>query len=157
MPSRRSAVMDRNAVADTGVATAPPVPAPRPVPGWAGRQPRTRVRIRIEPRLPATGGDAIVVAVAGEIDLGSIGTVRAALTDALARHRRVVADLSGVRFMGSTGLNELVRAHRRAEAARGRLFVVSGVGNRRVLRPVHAAGLGDHLHVHDTLESALRA
>jgi anti-anti-sigma factor len=44
----------------------------------------------------------------GEVDLSSVGTLRQALEAAAAKSKgQVVVDLSGVRFMGAAGINEI--------------------------------------------------
>jgi len=53
-----------------------------------------------------------VVAVKGEIDISTAATFEEALQSAMAVSERVVVDLSGVRFMDSTGLGVLMRAHK---------------------------------------------
>jgi anti-anti-sigma factor len=61
-----------------------------------------------------------VVRVSGEVDAATAPKLRAALADGLARHHRdgvdapVVVELSGVTFMGATGLGVLVSALGRA-------------------------------------------
>jgi anti-anti-sigma factor len=55
-----------------------------------------------------------VVMVWGEVDLASVAAFREALVEALAREpSMLVLDLCHVTFMGSTGIRELIRAHRR--------------------------------------------
>jgi anti-sigma B factor antagonist len=52
--------------------------------------------------------DGPVVRLVGEVDLGTVGILRRAL-DAAARATkdRIVLDVSDLRFIGTTGLNEL--------------------------------------------------
>ena len=65
------------------------------------------------------------VTLSGEIDLGSAPAVWDALQPALEDAKRVVVDLSDVRFIDSTGLSVLVRAHRRLSHNGGILVVRS--------------------------------
>ncbi len=65
------------------------------------------------------------VALSGEIDLASAPAVWDALEPALEDATRVVVDLSDVRFIDSTGLSVLVRAHRRLSHNGGTLVVRS--------------------------------
>jgi anti-sigma B factor antagonist len=52
--------------------------------------------------------DGSVVRLVGEVDLATIGVLRRALeTAARATKDRIVLDLSELRFIGTTGLNEL--------------------------------------------------
>lgn len=57
------------------------------------------------------GDDLVTVLVRGEIDLHEAGELRAVLGDACAgSHRSVLVDMSGVSFIGSSGLGVLARA-----------------------------------------------
>jgi anti-anti-sigma factor len=58
----------------------------------------------------AEGGAWAIVSVRGEIDVSTAGSLEEALRACLASSGRVIIDLSGVRFMDSTGLNVLIRA-----------------------------------------------
>lgn len=71
---------------------------------------------------PDAGGDAVVI-LSGDVDLAAATDVWDALEPALEGARRVVVDLSGVRFIDSTGLSVLVRAHRRLAHDGGGLVV----------------------------------
>lgn len=56
------------------------------------------------------GDDLVTVLVRGDIDIQEAGELRAVLNDACAgRHRSVLVDMSGVHFIGSTGLGVLAR------------------------------------------------
>ena len=56
-------------------------------------------------------GDAVVVRVAGELDLATAPALWAALERALIDAHQVVVDLSAVTFVDSTGLSVLLRAY----------------------------------------------
>jgi anti-sigma B factor antagonist len=74
------------------------------------------------------GGDRWTIVVArGEIDISTASSLDEALQAAMAASGRVIVDLSGVRFMDSTGLSVLMRAHKdQAEAGSGlRLAAIS--------------------------------
>jgi anti-sigma B factor antagonist len=75
-----------------------------------------------------SGAWAIVVAN-GEVDVATAPALREALDAASGTGSRVILDLSGVSFMDSTGLTELIRAHKRLTAAGGELRTVV-VGDR---------------------------
>ena len=66
-----------------------------------------------------------VVAAPEEIDAANAAGLRAALLDAAA-HRKgtLVVDMSRTRFCDSSGLNVLVRAHRRAQTEGGEVLLV---------------------------------
>jgi anti-sigma B factor antagonist len=97
--------------------------------------------------------DAIVVALAGEIDLYNTPAVRTALLEAVGRApRRLVVDLAEVTFLDSTALGALVEA--RAKLGDGGAFVLAAPG-LEARRALEVSGLDRHFAVHDTVESAL--
>lgn len=98
----------------------------------------------------------LVVEVAGELDLESTPRMRDDLAVILAaRPRRLVLDVTGVRFLASIGVNEIVRlAHAAADDAMV-LHVAAGPHNRRTFELL---GLADTLlRVFDTRAGALTA
>ena len=98
-------------------------------------------------------GDAVVVRLAGELDLYNAPAVREALANALARGpERLVVDLSDVTFVDSTALATFVEA--RANLGSGERFALAapGLAARRALE---VSGLDRHLAVYPTVESAL--
>jgi anti-anti-sigma factor len=67
---------------------------------------------------------AIVLALAGELDLATTPQLAAALAEAARQHAEgVVLDLAQLSFMDSTGLGLIVRTDQEAQAA-GRTFVL---------------------------------
>src|SRR5262249_58146455 len=82
----------------------------------------------------AEAADTTVLAVAGELDLATIGTLKEAVARRLAPDAHVVLDLSGLTFCDSTGLGGLVALHRQARSTRGRLAL--SAPPKRVARPV---------------------
>jgi anti-sigma B factor antagonist len=98
-------------------------------------------------------GDAIVVALTGELDLYNTPVVREALRGAAGRGpRRLVVDLSDVTFVDSTALGAFVEA--RSALADGNAFVLAAPG-LEVRRALEVSGLDRHFAVRDTVESAL--
>lgn len=102
-----------------------------------------------------------LVEVSGEVDLHSAPQLRAALDTAIsgatgrtASAPAVLVDLGAVRFMDSTGLGELVGAHRALEEKGGRLLLVS---NPRVQRLLTLTGLDDVMDVHTDRAGGLAA
>jgi len=70
----------------------------------------------------AREADAVVMILAGELDLASAPTLERELREAEAtRPARLVIDLAGLAFMDSTGLQALLRARERANADDHRL------------------------------------
>ncbi|SDY44142.1 anti-anti-sigma factor [Amycolatopsis xylanica] len=97
-----------------------------------------------------------VVAIFGEVDLVSAGTVRQALVGELEpAPDGLVADLSGVTFFGSSGLSALVEADERAKQLSVSFATVAA--RREVLVPLRVTGLDELLAVHPTVDEAVRA
>jgi anti-sigma B factor antagonist len=57
-------------------------------------------------------GDDVIVAISGDIDLAGVTVIDQAVLDACGRGTRVIIDMAASRFIDSTGLAALVRAHR---------------------------------------------
>lgn len=99
---------------------------------------------------------AIVVTVAGELDMLTTPRLRVAVRQALdeAMGEPVILDLTAVTFLGSPGLAALVDAVRQAGQRGGPLRVV--VDNARpVIRPIELTGLDDLLALYATVDEAL--
>lgn len=109
-------------------------------------------RLRDEPVVSVdTVGDAVVVRLAGDLDLYNAEQVRAALNGALdGSPARLVVDVTEVEFLDSTALGVLIDAHRRAN---GGLRVAHPQDPIR--RALQISGLDRHLKVHDTVDDAL--
>jgi anti-anti-sigma factor len=109
------------------------------------------------PQLAVTRSEqdgAHVIELTGELDLGSIGELDAALADATPG-ARVCLDLSGLGFIDSTGLATVIRAHQAAAEAGGELTIVAPAGIVR--RTIETSGLLALLHVVEDRAAALRA
>jgi ABC-type transporter Mla MlaB component len=90
-------------------------PVLEPVPPVAGEREPPGRRYRGLTITEEWCGPALVVAVGGEVDLGSAPVLRRVLDAARSRApRRIVVDLSFVRFLDTAGLAVLLDAHRRA-------------------------------------------
>ena len=96
---------------------------------------------------------AVVVSLAGELDLYNAHEVREALLECCAEGpNRLVVDLSSVRFIDSTALGVLIEARTKLENRRGFLLAAPGLETRRALE---ISGLDRHFAVHDSLDDAL--
>jgi len=106
----------------------------------------------------AEGNGWSVVSVSGEIDISTATEFDDTLKAAMASSQRVVVDLSGVRFMDSTGLGVLMRAQKQRgdDAAAGlrlaapparveRLLNVTKLDTVFAVYPSVAAALGEPL------------
>ncbi|WP_328980064.1 STAS domain-containing protein [Streptomyces canus] len=100
-------------------------------------------------------GGVLVVTVQGEID----HDVKAALSKALMSEDgtvpppRIVADLSGVTFMDSSGINVFVAAYRQVSGAQGWLRIAGA--QESVLRVLQMVGVDAVIPCHPTIEQAL--
>ena len=100
-------------------------------------------------------GTALVVRLAGELDLYNADAVRAALLAAAERSpRRLVVDLEAVRFIDSTALGVLVEARSKLADRRSFVLAAPGVETRRALE---VSGLDRHFTVERTVADAIAA
>jgi stage II sporulation protein AA (anti-sigma F factor antagonist) len=96
-----------------------------------------------------------VVALAGELDVGSVDELEAALGGASAGARpRVCLDMSHLAFIDSTGLAAVIRAHLSVVEAGGGFSIVVAPGPVR--RTLETTGLLDLLSVVDDRRAALQ-
>jgi anti-sigma B factor antagonist len=105
-----------------------------------------------------TIGDAIVVHVSGEIDMITAPEVQEHLEKACARANPpqiVVADLTGVRFIGSSGLSVLLEVDKRCRGQHTPLRVV--VTTPATVHPLQVTGLDRVLGVVGSLDSVIRS
>ena len=85
-------------------------------------------------------GDGWRIELKGDIDVAADAPVRAALAHALARTgSHVEIDLGATTFLDSTGINNLVLAHKAAQAASVRLIVRPG--SAAIMRTLRIAGI----------------
>ena len=98
---------------------------------------------------------AVVVRLAGELDLYNAQAVREALIGCTDESPdRLVVDLSGVNFIDSTALGVLIEARTRMANRKSFLLAAPGLETRRALE---ISGLDKHFSVHESLEEALAA
>jgi anti-sigma B factor antagonist len=99
-------------------------------------------------------GETCVVFAYGELDVASAGLLEDVLDTAVERGAKdLVADLSGVTFLDSSGLGALARCAESLGRRGGRLAVVAS--GRAVLRAIAVAGLAPALEVERSLRDAL--
>jgi anti-sigma B factor antagonist len=98
---------------------------------------------------------ALVVSLAGELDLYNAEEVRSALREVLAGEPKVlVVDLEQVTFIDSTALGVLIEALSTMADRSGFRLAAPGLETRRALE---VSGLDRHFLVHDTVAEALEA
>jgi anti-sigma B factor antagonist len=97
----------------------------------------------------------VLITVAGEIDIATVPQLRGQLTLLAAGGRPVIADLTGVTFIGAAGLGVLAGAAGKAAGSGGSLHVVSG--RYRVRRIFALTGLDRQIPLARTLAEALAA
>lgn len=97
---------------------------------------------------------ATVVAVIGELDMLTTPLLESRVIDELAEGpAALVLDLSGVTFLGSSGLALLVQTRERATERGIRLRLVAG--SQPVNRPLTATGLDSLFDIVDSRDAAL--
>jgi anti-sigma B factor antagonist len=101
---------------------------------------------------------ALVLEVAGEVDLDTAPQLHAAITDAIDRTSggACIVDLTEVGYLGSAGLTVLLASTRHAEA-RSRSLPIVVDSNRTVIRPIELTGIDDVLRLFHSVDEALRA
>ncbi len=97
---------------------------------------------------------ALVVEVAGEVDMATAPQLKQALNAALSGTRRVVVDLSNVTFLDSTALNALVQGQREL-AEREIAFAIVSPKDQVVRSVFEITRLTESLRVVDSLDAAL--
>ncbi|MFF8394939.1 STAS domain-containing protein [Streptomyces sp. NPDC016172] len=108
-------------------------------------------RLHAEHRM---AGDIRVVTLRGEIDHDVRDVLSAALlVDDGTAPPRIVADLSGVTFMDSSGINVFVAAHQQVSRADGWVRIAGAQDT--VLRVLQLVGVDTLIPCHPTTEQAL--
>jgi anti-anti-sigma factor len=110
-----------------------------------------QVRLRAEQQV-VDGG--VVLTVTGEIDVTTIGALAEALDHAADAAPVVVADLTGVTFMDSTGLSTMLRAHHDLVARGGRLALVGAQPS--VQRVLDLTGVDTVIPLYPAVDHAFR-
>jgi len=99
------------------------------------------------------GGDHVVVALRGELDIAEAASVAATLTEVAARGPTIIVDLEAVGFMDSSGVAALARGRRRARQAGGDLVLAAA--QRQVARILVLTRLADAFVVHASVDEAI--
>lgn len=96
----------------------------------------------------------VLLTLGGELDLATVPRLQEQLDRAVRGRGAVVIDLSGLRFIDSSGLHMLVRAERQLHASGGQLVLVRGP--RAVRRVFELTGLDRSFVWCDFPSAALR-
>jgi anti-sigma B factor antagonist len=113
-----------------------------------------RSQLTVDDVHSATPG-ATVLALTGELDLGSIGALKEAVGHRLAAEASVVLDLAGLTFCDSTGLGAFVALHRQARSTGARLALAAP--RRRIADLFTLSGIDQVIAVYDSVDTALSA
>jgi anti-anti-sigma factor len=92
-------------------------------------------------------GPDLVFRLDGELDIASAGTLRACLDSIDAGCRRVILDLSELRYMDSSGIGVLVEAYQKLQPDLRGLVLRSP--QRTVQRVLELSGLGSVIKIED--------
>jgi anti-anti-sigma factor len=113
-------------------------------------------------KTPATGrvsqhsmSSASLVRVVGDVDTDVVAELRAALESAVAKHPRVIVDLTRATTIDSVGLSTVVRARQAARRRGGDLMLAAP--SRFVRTVLHTMRLDGAFHTFDTVPQAMSA
>lgn len=96
-----------------------------------------------------------VLAVTGEIDISTAAVFEDALQGAIKTSKQVVVDLSGVRFMDSTGLGVLMRAQKHQDGVGA--FLRLAAPSDRVVRILGVTQLDSVFAVYPSVDASTGA
>lgn len=132
-------------VRDDGVVTSEPFQDAEPQPAAPG------LSVLVEPH-----GDAIVLNVAGEIDLITAPQLGEAVNAAIAqRPTTLVVDLTSVDFLASAGMAVLIGSHQQAQESDLRFRIVAT--GSATFRPMELTGMTEEISIYPTRDEALAA
>ncbi len=96
-----------------------------------------------------------MVAVGGDVDVATVATLEASITDALAaKPAALVIDLSDVDFLAYAGLQTLVATNEAVNKTTGFAVVANGPATSR---PIQLTGLDQVFSLYPTLAEAIAA
>lgn len=110
--------------------------------------------IRITVHRPAPA--AVQVQVSGDVDAHNVAELADRAESVVDGRSDLVLDLTGVRFLGSSGLRVVMQIQRLVEGTGRRLLVVTGP-HRAVRRAMTVTGLDEVLQLHTTVAEAMAA
>ena len=93
-------------------------------------------------------GDELVLRLVGELDLGSVPTLRSCLDNVAGDVRTVVLDCAALTFLDSTGIGLVIRSQRELNERGGQLVIRSPKSHvRKVLEVTQVARVVDIVDV----------
>jgi anti-sigma B factor antagonist len=99
-----------------------------------------------------------VVAISGELDLGTAPALEGPLEEAVGDGgSSVMIDLTACEFIDSTGIAMIVRAWQRLDGAEGESRLVICGQNEQVQRVLEISGLNLSIPTHESRDEGLRA
>jgi anti-sigma B factor antagonist len=103
-------------------------------------------------------GGICVVTVGGELDMLTAPLLETYITDQLATApAHLILDLQAVTFLGSSGINSLLRAHALTSHTTRTQLHLAGLATRVVARPLEITGLIERFDTYPTITHALAA
>ena len=102
-----------------------------------------------------TDRDAVIVDVAGQIDLGNSPALRKSLLESLAGTERLAINLQGVKYIDSSGIASLLEVLQAARKSTKRLILFGVTGS--VLKVLQLTRLTGVFEIRDTELQALEA
>jgi anti-sigma B factor antagonist len=106
--------------------------------------------VQVEPQ-----GDALVLDVAGEVDLATASQLGDSIKAAMEQQpKTLVVDLTRVDFLASAGMAVLIGCHQQAKGVLQFRIVASGSAT---FRPMELTGMTDEISIYPTRDEALAA
>ena len=100
-------------------------------------------------------GDAIIIAISGDLDIVTSPQLDERLTQAEADHSTIILDFGEVTFLDTSALAVIV-GHWKTAEARGRTLALANA-RYRYTKTLWITGLADKLTLYDTVDEGLAA
>ena len=96
----------------------------------------------------------VTIKITGELDIATAPQLVQALDGVEQDVPRITVDLLGTRFIDSTGLTTLFRAHKRFEESQREFSLVCGPDNIEILRVIDLMGFDEVFTLYPSLAAA---
>ncbi|HEY7325341.1 MAG TPA: STAS domain-containing protein [Streptosporangiaceae bacterium] len=100
-------------------------------------------------------GDTMIITIGGDLDIVTSPQLDECLTQAEARHSRIILDFGEVTFLDTSALAVIVGHWKKAEATGGALALANA--RYRYTKTLWITGLADKLTLYDTVDEGLAA